>query len=131
MAFTSVPFVIRTVQPVLEDIAPDVEEAARSLGARPWQVFAFVIWPLILPAFLAGCTLAFARSLGEFGAIVFIAGNLPFRTEVTALLVYIRLDEFNYPAAAALASVLLVAAFILLFVTNSIQIWALRYGRSD
>ena len=131
MAFTSIPFVIRTVQPVLEDIAPDVEEAARNLGARPWQIFAFVIWPLILPAFLAGCTLSFARSLGEFGAIVFIAGNIPRVTEVTSLLVYIRLDEFNYPAAAALAMVLLVIAFALLFITNSLQAWALRHEKTD
>ncbi len=131
MAFTSIPFVIRTVQPVLEDIAPDIEEAARSLGARPWQIFGYVIWPLILPAFLAGSTLAFARSLGEFGAVIFIAGNLPFQTEVTSLLIYIRLDEFDYPAAAALASVLLVAAFVLLLVTNSIQIWAMRHARTD
>ena len=131
MAFTSVPFVIRTVQPVLEDIAPDIEEAARNLGARPWQVFAFVIWPLILPAFLAGCTLSFARSLGEFGAIVFIAGNIPRVTEVTSLLVYIRLDEFNYEAAAALAMVLLIIAFVLLFITNSLQIWAMRHEKTD
>ncbi len=131
MAFTSVPFVIRTVQPVLQDIAPDIEEAARNLGARPWQIFAFVIWPLILPAFLAGCTLSFARSLGEFGAIVFIAGNIPRVTEVTSLLVYIRLDEFNYEAAAALAMVLLVIAFVLLFITNSLQAWALRHEKTD
>lgn len=131
MVFTSIPFVVRSVQPVLEDIAPDIEEAARNLGARPWQVFAFVIWPLILPAFLAGCTLSFARSLGEFGAIVFIAGNIPRVTEVTSLLIYIRLDEFNYPAAAALAMVLLVIAFVLLFITNSLQIWAMRHEKTD
>ncbi len=131
MFFTSIPFVVRTVQPVLEDISVDVEEAASSLGARPWQVFRLVIWPLIMPAFFAGATMAFARSLGEFGAVVFIAGNLPMKTEVTPLLVYIRLDEFNYPAAAALASVLLIAAFLLLFITNSFQVWALRYARRD
>jgi sulfate transport system permease protein len=131
MFFTSIPFVVRTVQPVLEDVSADVEEAARSLGARPWQVFALVIWPLIMPAFLAGCTMAFARSLGEFGAIVFIAGNLPMVTEVTSLLIFIRLDEFNYASAAALASVLLIVAFVLLFVTNSLQAWALRHARRD
>lgn len=131
MFFTSIPFVVRTVQPVLEDVSADVEEAARSLGARPWQVFALVIWPMILPAFLAGATMSFARSLGEFGAVVFIAGNLPMVTEITSLLIFIRLDEFNYGSAAALASVLLIVAFVLLFVTNSLQAWALRYARRD
>lgn len=131
MFFTSIPFVVRTVQPVLEDVSADVEEAARTLGARPWQVFALVIWPVILPAFLAGTTMAFARSLGEFGAVVFIAGNLPMVTEVTSLLIFIRLDEFNYGSAAALASVLLAVAFLLLFVTNALQAWAVRYARRD
>ena len=129
MFFTSIPFVVRTVQPVLEDVSADVEEAARTLGARPWQTFAFVIWPLILPAFLAGATMSFARSLGEFGAVVFIAGNIPMVTEVTSLLIFIRLDEYSYGSAAALASVLLVTAFVLLFVTNSLQAWALRHAR--
>lgn len=129
MFFTSIPFVVRTIQPVLEDVSADVEEAARSLGARPWQTFAFVIWPLILPAFLAGATMSFARSLGEFGAVVFIAGNIPMVTEITSLLIFIRLDEYSYGAAAALASVLLVTAFLLLFVTNSLQAWALRHAR--
>ena len=129
MFFTSIPFVVRTVQPVLEDVSADVEEAARSLGARPWQTFALVIWPLIMPAFLAGATMSFARSLGEFGAVVFIAGNLPMQTEITSLLIFIRLDEYSYGAAAALASVLLIAAFLMLFITNSLQAWALRYAR--
>ncbi|MBB5222779.1 sulfate transport system permease protein [Amaricoccus macauensis] len=129
MFFTSIPFVVRTVQPVLEDVSADVEEAAKSLGARPWQTFALVIWPLIMPAFLAGATMSFARSLGEFGAVVFIAGNLPMQTEITSLLIFIRLDEYSYGAAAALASVLLIAAFLMLFITNSLQAWALRYAR--
>lgn len=129
MFFTSIPFVVRTVQPVLEDVSADVEEAARSLGARPWQTFALVVWPLIMPAFLAGATMSFARSLGEFGAVVFIAGNLPMKTEITSLLIFIRLDEYSYGSAAALASVLLIAAFVMLFVTNSLQAWALRYAR--
>ncbi len=128
MMFTSIPFVVRTVQPVLEDVAADVEEAARSLGATNWQIFARIIWPAIFPAFIAGCSLSFARSLGEFGAIVFISGNLPFETEVMSLLVFIRLDEYDYPAAAALATVMLVTAFVMLFVTNSIQAWQLRYA---
>ncbi len=111
MFFTSIPFVVRTVQPVLEDMSADVEEAARSLGATSWQTFTHITWPTIFPAFLAGASLSFARSLGEFGSIVFISGNLPFQTEVTALLVFIRLDEYDYPAAAALAFVMLVMAF--------------------
>jgi sulfate transport system permease protein len=129
MFFTSIPFVVRSVQPVLEDVSADVEEAARTLGAGRWQTFALVIWPLILPAFLAGATMSFARSLGEFGAVVFIAGNIPMVTEVTSLLIFIRLDEYSYGAAAALASVLLLTAFVLLFVTNSLQAWALRHAR--
>jgi sulfate transport system permease protein len=131
MAFTSLPFVVRAVQPVLEDLEPSMEEAAESLGAKPPQVFGRVVWPTILPAFLAGCALAFARCLGEFGAVVFIAGNLPLRTEITSLLIVIRLDEFNYPAAAALAFVLLVASFAMLLLTNAIQAWRLRYTERD
>lgn len=128
MFFTSIPFVIRTVQPVLDDMSADVEEAARSLGAKPWQIFTHIIWPTIFPAFLAGASLSFARSLGEFGSIVFISGNLPFETEVTSLLVFIRLDEYDYPAAAALAFVMLLMAFFMLLVTNLIQARQLRYA---
>jgi len=128
MAFTSLPFVVRSVQPVLEDLGPEFEEAAASLGATRWQTFSRVIWPQITPAFLSGSVLCFARSMSEFGAIVFIAGNLPFRTEVTSLLVFIRLEEYNYGAAAALASVLLAVAFITLFLTNILQAWQVRYA---
>ncbi len=128
MAFTSLPFVIRTVQPVLEDIDAEVEDAARTLGARPWQVFALVVWPQIVPAFVAGCALAFARALGEFGAIVFISGNLPMQTEVVSLLVFIRLDEYDYRSAAALATVLLAAACLTLVVTNRLQAARLRHA---
>jgi len=127
MAFTSVPFVVRTVQPVIEDLGGDVEEASRSLGASDWQILRKVIFPSIFPAFLAGCSLAFARSLGEFGAVIFIAGNQPMRTEIVALLVFIRLEEYNYSAAAAIATVMLAMAFIMLIVTNAIQAWHLRY----
>lgn len=131
MAFTSIPFVIRTVQPVLEDLNHDVEEAAESLGASPLQVFIHVIWPMILPAFLAGSALSFARGLGEFGAIVFIAANLPFKTEVTSFLVFVRLDEYEYGAAAALAMVMLLAAFVLLLATNLIQARQLRFAERN
>ena len=127
MTFTSIPFVVRSVQPVLEDVAADIEEAARTLGASNWQVFARVIWPAILPAFMSGCVLSFARSLGEFGAVVFIAGNLPGFTEIVSLLIFIRLDEFNYEGAAALAFILLLTAFATLAITNALQAWQLRY----
>ncbi len=127
MAFTSIPFVVRTVQPVLEDLGVEAEQAAQSLGARDWQIFTRVIMPVVLPAFIAGCSLAFARSLGEFGAVIFIAGNLPMETEITALLAVIRLEEFDYPAAAVLATVMLAAAFVMLLITNAVQARLLRY----
>jgi sulfate/thiosulfate transport system permease protein len=127
MAFTSVPFVVRTVQPVLEDLDPALEQAAVTLGARPFAVFLRVIFPAILPAWLAGCTIALARSLGEFGAIVFIAGNLPFQTEIAALLAFIRIEEFDYNGAAAIALVLLAFALVLLAVSGLLQAWAARH----
>ena len=127
MAFTSVPFVVRTVQPVLEDLDPALDQAARTLGASEVTIFTRVVFPQILPAWLAGCTIAFARSLGEFGAIVFIAGNLPFKTEIAALLAFIRLEEFDYNGAAAIALVLLFFALVLLVVSNRLQAWAARH----
>ncbi|WP_103335703.1 sulfate ABC transporter permease subunit CysT [Pseudotabrizicola formosa] len=127
MAFTSVPFVVRTVQPVLEDLDPAYEQAARTLGASEGAIFARVVFPQILPAWLAGCTIAFARSLGEFGAIVFIAGNLPMKTEIAALLAFIRLEEFDYQGASAIALVLLLFALVLLVVSNRLQAWAMRF----
>ncbi len=126
MAFTSAPFVVRTLQPVLEDLAPEAEEAARTLGAYPFTIFRKVILPAILPAYLTGCMLAFARSLGEFGAIIFIAGNLPMKTEIAALLIFIRLEEFDYPAAAAIATVILLTAFVMLLLANLLQAWQMR-----
>lgn len=127
MAFTSIPFVVRTVQPVIEDLGSDVEEAGRSLGASDLQILRRVIFPAIFPAFLAGCSLSFARSLGEFGAVIFIAGNQPMRTEIVALLTFIRLEEYNYQGAAAIATVMLLMAFVMLVITNSVQAWHLRY----
>jgi len=127
MAFTSVPCVVRTVQPVLEDLDPGYEQAARTLGASEVTIFTRVVFPQILPAWLAGCTIAFARSLGEFGAIVFIAGNLPFKTEIAALLAFIRLEEFDYNGASAIALVLLGFALVLLVASNLLQTWAARY----
>ena len=127
MAFTSLPFIVRTVQPVLEDLDPALEEAAQSLGGSDFEIFRKVILPLLTPALLAGLSLSFARSLGEFGAIIFIAGNQPFSTEITSLLIFIRLEEYDYQAAAAIASVLLITAFVMLAVTNYLQSRALRY----
>lgn len=127
MAFTSIPFVVRTVQPVLEDLDPALEEAAQSLGGSDAAIFRKVILPLLTPALLAGVSLSFARSLGEFGAIIFIAGNQPFKTEIVALLAFIRLEEYDYQAAAAIASVMLLTAFVMLAVTNAMQARALRY----
>jgi len=127
MCFTSLPFIVRTVQPVLEEIDPALEEAALSLGESDGGTFRKVILPLLGPALIAGVSLSFARSLGEFGAIIFIAGNQPMSTEITALLVFIRLEEYDYAAAAAIASVLLFTAFMMLAATNLMQRRALRY----
>ncbi|HMM10390.1 MAG TPA: sulfate ABC transporter permease subunit CysT [Paracoccus solventivorans] len=127
MTFTSLPFVVRTVQPVLEDLDPQIEDAARTLGAEPFTIFRRVVLPVIFPAYLTGITLSFARSLGEFGAVIFIAGNLPMKTEIASLLAVIRLEEYDYNGAAAIALVLLVIALALLAVSNLLQSRALRY----
>ena len=127
MAFVSFPFVVRTVQPVLEEFDYELEEAARTLGAKEWQIFLRVILPHIAPGLLAGCALAFSRCLGEFGAVIFIAGNMPLKTEIAALLVFIRLEEFDYPAASAIACVILLSSFVLLLGINMLQAWQLRY----
>lgn len=127
MAFTSIPFVVRTVQPILEDLDPQYEQAAVTLGAHPFTIFRRVVFPAILPAFLVGVTLSFARSLGEFGAVVFIAGNLPMKTEIASLLAVIRLEEYDYNGAAAIALVLLLIALVLLALSNLLQARALRY----
>ncbi|MFG1346091.1 sulfate ABC transporter permease subunit CysT [Xanthobacter autotrophicus DSM 431] len=131
MAFTSIPFVVRTVQPVLEDMEPELEEAAATLGASDLTIFRKVIFPTLFPAFLAGTSLAFARSLGEFGAVVFIAGNQPFRTEIVALLTFIRLEEYDYAAAAAIAVTMLAIAFLMLLVVNAVQAWHQRHALGE
>lgn len=121
MAFTSIPFVVRTVQPVLEELGPEYEEAAETLGATRWQTFRRVVMPELSPALIAGVALSFTRSLGEFGAVIFIAGNIAWKTEVTSLMIFVRLQEFDYPAASAIASVILAASLILLFGINTLQ----------
>ena len=131
MVFTSIPFVVRAVQPVLEALPRQVEEAAATLGARPWQVFCRVIMPLLSPALVSGVVLSFARSLGEFGAVIFIAGNQPFVSKVVSLVIFERLQEFDMPAAAALASVMLALSLLLLLVVNVWQGFFLRrFGRA-
>lgn len=124
MAFTSLPFVVRTVQPVLEELAPEDEEAAVSLGASDAYVFRQVIFPALWPALVTGVALSFTRSLGEFGAVIFIAGNMPYISEVTSLMIFIRLQEYDYAAASAIASVVLLASLVLLF---AITVWQARY----
>ncbi|HDT2998962.1 TPA: sulfate/thiosulfate ABC transporter permease CysT [Proteus mirabilis] len=126
MSFTSLPFVVRTVQPVLEELGPEYEEAAETLGANRWQTFRKVVLPELSPALLAGTALSFTRSLGEFGAIIFIAGNIAWQTEVVSLMIFIRLQEFDYPAASAVASVILLVSLVLLFSINGLQS---RFGK--
>lgn len=130
MTFTSLPFVVRTVQPVLQDLGTELEEAARTLGATRWQTFYRVILPLLVPALITGAAQSFIRSLGEFGAVVMIAGNIPFRTEVASLMIFVRLQEFNAQAAAAIASVVLLASLLLLFSLQLVQGRVLKWQRS-
>jgi sulfate transport system permease protein len=121
LTFIGLPFVVRTVQPVLQEIDVEVEEAARSLGAGLLQTFRRVLLPELLPAWLTGITMAFARALGEYGSVVFIAGNMPMRTEITPLLVMIKLDQFDYAGASAIALAFLLISFVLLLVINAMQ----------
>ncbi|WP_242354298.1 MULTISPECIES: sulfate ABC transporter permease subunit CysT [unclassified Anaeromyxobacter] len=123
LTFIGLPFVIRTLQPVLEDLDPEVEEAAAVLGASRWETFRHVLLPALVPAATTGFALAFARGLGEYGSIVFISGNMPMRTEIAPLLVMTRLEQFDYAGAAALATVLLLASFVLLLTINRLQAW--------
>jgi sulfate transport system permease protein len=124
MIFIGIPFVVRTVQPVLIDLDPEIEEAAASLGASRWQTILRVIAPSLTPAILTGFALAFARGVGEYGSVIFIAGNLPNVSEIAPLLIVIRLSEFRYADATAIAVVMLVTAFLIIFALNRIQRWA-------
>jgi sulfate transport system permease protein len=124
MIFIGIPFVVRTVQPVLIDLDTEIEEAAASLGANRWQIISRVILPSLIPAILTGFALAFARAIGEYGSVIFIAGNLPNISEIAPLLIVIRLSEFRYADATAIAVVMLVAAFLIIFAVNRIQSWA-------
>lgn len=130
LTFIGLPFVVRTVQPVLEDLQRELEEAAATLGATRLQTFAYVIFPALMPALLTGFALAFARALGEYGSVIFIAGNMPMVSEITSLLIITKLEQYDYAGATAIAVVMLVAAFLLLLLINLLQAWARkRQGR--
>jgi sulfate transport system permease protein len=126
LVFIGLPFVVRTLQPVLEDLDKETEEAAATLGAGRLQTVRRVILPIIVPALLTGFALAVARAIGEYGSVIFIAGNIPFVSEIAPLLIVIRLQEFNYPAATAIATVMLVISFALLLLINLTQAWSRR-----
>ena len=130
MTFIGLPFVVRTVQPVLEDLSAELEEASATLGATRWQTFVRVILPILAPALLTGFALAFARALGEYGSIIFIAGNMPMISEITPLLIITKLEQYDYAGATAIAVVMLVLSFILLLAINGLQAWTRkRQGR--
>lgn len=124
LIFIGIPFVVRTVQPVLEELEAELEEAAQSLGASPTQTFIHVILPVIYPALLTGFTLAFARAVGEYGSVIFIAGNIPNVSEITPLMIITKLEQYDYAGATSIALVMLVFSFILLLTINSLQAWA-------
>ena len=128
LVFIGLPFMVRTVQPVLEDFDAESEEAAASLGATRWQTFRGVILPSLYPALITGFTLAFARSVGEYGSVVFISGNKPFQTEIAPILIVARLEEFAYGEATAIAVVLLVISFVMLLIINLLESWSRRYA---
>lgn len=130
LTFIGLPFVVRTVQPVFEDMQPELEEAAATLGASRWQTFTRVIFPVVMPALLTGFALAFARALGEYGSVIFIAGNMPLVSEITPLLIITKLEQYDYTGATAIAVVMLLAAFVMLLAINLLQAWARkRQGR--
>ncbi|MFM8796369.1 MAG: sulfate ABC transporter permease subunit CysT [Betaproteobacteria bacterium] len=126
LVFIGLPFVVRTVQPVLEDLNREYEEAAATLGASRWQTFTKVVFPILMPALLTGFALAFARALGEYGSVIFIAGNMPLISEITPLLIITKLEQYDYAGATAIAVVMLVVSFALLLVINLLQAWSRR-----
>ena len=126
LIFIGVPFVVRTVQPVLEDMEKELEEAATCLGATRWQTFRFVIFPTIAPALLTGFAMAFARAIGEYGSVIFIAGNMPMVSEITPLIIIGKLEQYDYAGATAVALVMLVFSFVLLLIINALQAWQRR-----
>ena len=130
LVFIGLPFVVRTVQPVLQDLETELEEAASSLGANRWQIFRYVLMPILLPALIAAFALAFARAVGEYGSVIFIAGNIPMVSEITPLMIITKLEQYDYAGATAIAAVMLVVSFVMLLVINGLQSWAgKRTGR--
>jgi len=131
LIFIGLPFIVRTVQPILEDLDAEFEEAAASLGANRWQTFTRIVFPTLLPALLTGFALAFARAVGEYGSVIFIAGNIPFVSEITPLMIITKLEQYDYRGATAVASVMLVVSFALLLIINVLQAWtSKRQGRT-
>lgn len=126
LTFIGLPFVVRTVQPVLEDMQTELEEAAASLGARRWQTFRLVLLPMLTPALLTGFALAFARAVGEYGSVIFIAGNLPMVSEITPLMIISKLEQYDDVGATAIAAVMLMFSFVLLLAINGLQAWSAR-----
>ena len=126
LTFIGLPFVVRTVQPVLQDVSAELEEAATSLGANRWQTFTKVILPSIWPALLTGFAMAFARAVGEYGSVVFISGNMPMKTEILPLLIMVKLDQYDYTGATAIGVLMLVVSFILLLLINLLQAFSRR-----
>jgi len=126
LIFIGIPFVVRTVQPVLSDLETELEEAASALGANRFQIVTKVIFPILLPALITGFALAFARGVGEYGSVIFIAGNQPFETEIAPLMIISRLEEYDYAGATTIAVVMLLISFVMLFLINSLQAWASR-----
>jgi len=129
LIFVGLPFVVRTVQPILDDLDPETEDASASLGGTRWQTFRHVILPLLYPAMVTGFGLAFARGVGEYGAVVFVSGNMPFKTEIAPILIVARLEEFAYSEATAIAVVLLCLSFLSLLLINVVERWSTRYER--
>lgn len=130
LIFIGLPFVVRSVQPVLEDVDREVEEAAASLGASRWKAFVWVVFPLVRPALLTGFAMAFARALGEYGSVIFISGNMPMRTEITPLLIITRLEQYDYTGATSIALVMLLASFAVLLVINILQWHSRKYAEA-
>jgi sulfate/thiosulfate transport system permease protein len=131
LTFIGLPFVVRTLQPVLESLDPEVEEAAASLGAGRFETVRRVVMPSLMPAWLTGVSLAFARALGEYGSVVFIAGNMPMKTEITPLIIITKLEQYDYGGAAAIATVTLLASFVILLGVNRLQSWSARLGTAE
>ena len=131
LTFIGLPFVVRTVQPVLEDAERELEEAAASLGANHWQTFSKVIFPTILPALLTGFALAFARATGEYGSVIFIAGNMPMVSEITPLFIVTKLEQYDYAGATAIAVVMLLVSFTMLLAINLLQAWSRKRGQAE